>query len=352
MSKRIAATTLLAFLALLIPASALEAHASDHRTDPLPSIRPPEGVLRHVDAPLASVPAATPIASAPVRREVVILVGGYQSCACEHDPDFDDFRASLEAAGFEVRQFGADPRFPYDTFGTVTPNAINLRDEVRSLSGQYASVHIVAHSMGGVVADQAFAQGLSSSDGVTSYVALASPHAGSNAARMVEDVRSGTGHIDALLRDVALVAGVEPESPAVRDLANARAVPPPAGVARLDLREARDLMVTGSDARDPGVESRVLTAAGEGHLAILHDPEAIALTLSTVVNRRVPTDSRSREVIDASIRSSNNWDLLVRGLLLVIGLGSALLTAARRPVAPLMDPLIRALPWPRRRALP
>ncbi|MDQ2952558.1 MAG: hypothetical protein M3R54_09875, partial [Chloroflexota bacterium] len=142
-----------------------------------------------MDAPQTAAPSAWP---AP--RELVVLVGGYQSCACPDDGTFDALRDRLSGNDrFEVIRFGTDPRFPYDTYGPIGPNARNLRDEIRSASPQYSGVHIVTHSMGGVVADDAFAQGLSRDDGVISYVSWSAPHSGSDAARAIGLTRVITG---------------------------------------------------------------------------------------------------------------------------------------------------------------
>src|SRR5712691_6959541 len=266
-----------------------------------PPIRPPLGVLRHVDAARASL---VPLAHAP--PELVVLVGGYQSCACPDDGTFDALRTRLAiAGGFSVVRFGADQRFPYDTFGPIDTSAANLRDQIRSLSSDYAGVHIVTHSMGGVVADRAFAQGLSRADGVVTYVSWSAPHDGSDAARAVELTRTVTGADLAPVREGLLWLKMEPDSPAVRDIARVRATTPPPGVVRLDLREATDVLVTGRDARDAGVASRILTAQREGHGGILDDPEAIDLTVATMSSRRVPPDARPRAAqIVAAERSS------------------------------------------------
>lgn len=210
-----------------------------------------------------------------------------------------------------VVRFGADPRFPYDTYGPIEPSAINLRDQIRALSDQYEAVHIVSHSMGGVVADRAFANGLSSADGVVTYVSWSAPHDGSDAARALAVTRSVTGTNDDVLRESLLWLRLEPNSPAVRDLARTRASSPPNGVVRLDLREATDVLVTARDARDPGVASRILTGAAEGHGGILTDPQAIDLTIRTIATRRVPPDERSRALQVAAAAESDRIGALV-----------------------------------------
>jgi PGAP1-like protein len=271
-------------------------------TETSPRVRPPVGVLRHVDAARTRV---APAARDGERAELVVLVGGYQSCACPDDGTFDALRTRLAiAGGFTVVRFGADPRFPYDSFGPIDSSAANLRDEIRALAGDYSSVHIVTHSMGGVVADRAFAQGLSRADGVVTYVSWSSPHDGSDAARAVEFVHAVTHADKTPLRESLLWLNMEPDSPAVRDLARARAPAPPVGVVRLDIREAADVLVTGRDARDPGVDSRVLTGRAEGHGGILDDPEALDLTLATIAARRVPAETRSRALQLAAAESS------------------------------------------------
>lgn len=344
MPQRIALLFFLAFF-LLFP-SASFARAEDGR-GPLPSIHPPEGVLRHVDAARTAVPAP-----AGPSREVVVLVGGYQSCSCQRDPDLEALRRSFEGAGFDVVQFGTDPRYPYDTYGHIAPNAEHLRDEVRSLSSQYGVIHIVTHSMGGVVADQAFAAGLSADDGVVSYVSLASPHSGSDGARAISQVRALTGHVDALVRKASL-AFVEPESDAAEDLATVRPIPAPRGVVRLDIRESGDVMVSGNDARDPGVTSRVIAGPPlTGHGDILTNPDVLRMTLDTMIGRRVPPDTRSRDLIDAAQRNADLFDGIVRVVLPVLVVFCVGAWLYRRRTAPLIDPIVQGLPWPKRRGCP
>ena len=113
------------------------------------------------------MPASAPDTKQPntAKKELIVLVGGYASGDDAHV--FDAFRARVgQEGGYDVVRFGQDVG-AYDTFGAVDANAMQLRDTIRSLSTSYDSVHIVTHSMGGVVADRAFALGLSASDGVT-----------------------------------------------------------------------------------------------------------------------------------------------------------------------------------------
>jgi hypothetical protein len=305
-----------------------------------PPLRPPFGVLRHVDAPTAS-----PIADAPLatqNKELVVLVGGYQSCACPDDGTFEALKRQLATdPHLDVVRFGADPRYPYDTFGPIEPNATNLRDEIRSLAPGYDGVHIVTHSMGGVVADRAFGLGLSRDDGVVTYVSWSAPHSGSDAARAMTVTRAMTGDPGAAFREGLLWFQMESDSPAVRDLARARPVAPPAGVIRLDLREASDVLVTERDARDPGVPSRILTRALEGHGGILEDPDAIDQTMQTIVDRRVPPDERSRVLLAAARQASKSTGEIV--LVTLCAIASVICLAAFAARSPMAAPLSTAL---------
>jgi len=272
----------------------------------------------------------------------VIVVGGYQSCSCLDDGSFDVLKKRLVAAGYDVERFGQDPRFPYDTFGAIEPNAVNLRDEVRDRGRSYAGVHIVTHSMGGVVADRAFADGLSARDGVLTYVSWSAPHSGSTAAVDIGILDRVSG--DDFMRPAFLSRGMEPASAAVHDLAAARPVAPPEGVVRLDLREATDLLVSDRDATDPGVPSRVLVTPREGHAAILDDPNAIDLTMQTIANRRVPPqDARARVLDSAAQRGSRAIGDYVFGLLCAVTV--ALCVAVRFLRVPLRDAAWLARPF-------
>ncbi len=327
---------------------------------PNPRLRPPSAVLRHVDAPMSPAGDALPrvaetLAPATSGRQLVILVGGYHSCACPDDGTFDALRMRLASLpNTTVVRFGADPRFPYDTYGAIEPSAINLRDEIRALSDQYDGVHIVTHSMGGVVADQAFANGLSRADGVVTYVSWSAPHDGSDAARALTVARFVTGTDDDVLRESLLWIQMEPDSAAVRDLARTHAARPPAGIVRLDLREATDALVTARDARDPGVASRVLTGAVEGHGGILTDPQAIDLTMRTIATRRVPPDERSRALRVAAAAESDRVGTLVLATVCVLAVATcAAVIIGRSGGAPrLLEGLAAFLPRAARKPCP
>lgn len=315
-----------------------------------PRIRPPDGVLKHVDAPALAVPRASS-AALQTGRELVVLVGGYQSCACPDDGTFDLLTRRLVEGGFDVLRFGTDPRFPYDTYGAIAPSAIALRDQIRSVAAGYGAVHVVAHSMGGVVADQAFASGLGSGDGVATYVSWSAPHSGSDAARALSITRAvGRGMGDPL-RESLLWLQLEADSDAVRDLARAHPVAPPAGIVRLDLREASDVLVTARDARDPGVTSRVLSGTIEGHGGILTDPRAIDQTVRTIADRRVPPDDRSQILARAAEQESARVGTAVFAAICVLAAMACLMTLAGRtsPVVFLEQNIGRFLPRGRRR---
>lgn len=316
-----------------------------------PRVRPPEGVLRHVEAERLAISAPS---LAPRGKELIVLVGGYQSCACPDDGTFDAIRTRIAAdGGFDVVRFGTDPKFPYDTYGPITPSAINLRDQIRSLAPKYDAVHVITHSMGGVVADQAFADGLSRDDGVVSYVSLAAPHSGSDAARALVLAGRLSGTMSGPLRESLLWLDMEQDSAAVRDLATTRAIAPPPGVVRLDIREATDVLVTDRDARDSGVVTRTLATKWEGHGDILKDATAIDLTMRTITDRRVPPDDRPRPFVGAVDVFSGGLGKVVFGIVCVLA-AVACVTAlvSREPAWRFVDALDRFVPRASRRSCP
>jgi hypothetical protein len=294
-------------------------------------------VLRAVES-AAPAPASAPDAK---RKELIVLVGGYASGEDPHT--FDAFRARIaQEGGYDVVRFGQDLG-SYDTFGAVDANAAQLRDSIRSVSTSYDTVHIVTHSMGGVVADRAFALGLSASDGIATYVAWAAPHDGAHAAQALQGTLAVSGVARDDTRSFTATYFRDPDTSAVRDMARLRASGPPPGVARLDLRLATDALVSAADARDPGVASRVLLPGSigelEGHGGILNSDEALDLTMATIRTKAVPVDDRSVAIRAASGVVSNSFDYHaglalagVCGLCLLGGFGGLLRRSLRRTI--------------------
>jgi hypothetical protein len=156
---------------------------------------------------------------------------------------------------------------------------------------------VVTHSMGGAVTDRAFANGLSSADGVRTYIAIAAPHSGADYARAPAFVLPIIGPVKDIVRAGAVAAARDPESAAIRDLATARPIRPPAGVARVDVSLATDGLVNEFDARDPGVPQRLFLPATprellDGHGGSLVNKEIADLIVETVRTHQVPPDRR------------------------------------------------------------
>jgi hypothetical protein len=338
-----------------MPALALVASADEGPplppVDAGPPLRPPTTVLRaSVTAPPAPTPVVASGAVAAPKRELIVLVGGLGTDKRPGDDPFKDFQARIPSDTYDVMRFGTDFGV-YGTYDPIDENAIHLRDGIRSLSDGYDSVHIVTHSLGGNVADRAFALGLSSTDGVTTYVAWSAPHDGAHAAGVAQSALTLSGPARADTRDVAVWADLhDPESAAVRDLARIRAVAPPTGVVRLDLRLATDELVSSRDARDPGVESRVLLPTSlrdwEGHGGILQNDQALDLTLATIKQKAVPVDDRGIVLRTAAQVMSDRTSELVDGL---SDVGLSLLCSAILIggfAALWRRTLSRQLPWP------
>lgn len=306
--------------------------------------------------PARTVERATelPPRRATTDRELVLLVGGLGSSA--NDATWDALKARYAAdSRYEVRRFGADPRFRYDTLGALEPNAVRLRDEIRSLAPRYAAVHLVTHSMGGAVADRAFAQGLSAADGVRTYVALAAPHNGATAARIARGALAQAQDEALEVRAVAGLAMHDPAAAATRDLAVRRASPPMRDVTRLDLRLATDLLVPGRDTRVPEVPSRVLLPSSretlEGHGGVLSEPAVLDAVTTTIATGSVPPDRRGELLREATGLVSNTADELA--LLLLLAAGLAAMVAAvvlrnargvRLMTRPLAERVLRQVP--------
>lgn len=340
----------------LLPALALVASADEdpplRSADAGPPLRPPLTVLRAAatapPAPTLSVVAAG--GGTGPRKELIVLVGGLGTDARPDKNPFAALQARLPSGAYDVLRFGTDIGV-YDTYAPIEDNARRLRDSVRSVSGGYDAVHIVTHSLGGNVADQAFALGLSSSDGVTTYVAWSAPHDGAQGARLARTALTLSGPAREDAREVATSLGLhDPDTAAVRDLASLRAVAPPPGVVRLDLRLATDGVVSATDARDPGVDSRVLLPGSlrelEGHGGILQSDEALDLTLETIQRKAVPTDDRGAVLRAASQVLSERISERVEGLSNIVFAGLCALVLLGGFGGLIRRTLGRRMPWP------
>ena len=278
------------------------------------------------------VPLEEPLRAPPHKKELVLFVGGYGSRP--NDGAFDELAARFPADRYEVRRLGDDPRFPYDTYGSVDANAQILTDEIRTIGADYAAVNIVSHSMGGVVADRAFANGLSAGDGVRTFVALAGPHSGADYARAPAFILPIIGPVEDIVRAAGVAAARDPASDAIRDLAVARPIRAPAGVARVDASLATDGLVNEFDARDPGVPQRLYLPATpreliDGHGGSLVNREIADLVVETVRTHEVPPDRRDPVT---RLVAPILWDeetRVWRRILLVLSLGAVCLYLAR-----------------------
>lgn len=271
---------------------ALVAAGDDGPSRPIATDRPTRTSIRPTEL-------SEPRPFKPSDKIVVMLVSGIGSDA--HDGTFDALVSQLLAdPRYEVHRFGADPAHPYDTLGSIDANADQLTAEVRELAKTHPKIELVAHSMGGVVVDAAFRRGLSAADKVDSYVAIASPHDGSTIARVGE---AFLGIADRLgiapeFREVSAHVAHDLGAPAVKDLAETHAVPPPPGVHRVDVRIATDGVVSARDARTPGVTEQILLPSGasiEGHGGATFDRHVLEIVSSTIAARSpAPTGPRER----------------------------------------------------------
>ncbi len=275
-----------------------------------PPIRPPLSELRNTQwFPL--VPAPQPVRtgqvddpipafppSAATQRELVIVVGGYQSEFKDQKPVRDFIDGLALGPHYKVIRFGEEPEFRYDTLGSLDDNARRLSEEILSKAPNYSGVHIVAHSMGGNVVDRAFVRGYLPDGGpILTYTALSTPHAGSTAAREAELTLTLAGPARADTNEAGRMIDVEADTPAMKDLAARLERPHLRRVARLDIRMATDLVVSAADAEDPGVEARTLIphtlASIDGHGGTLVDPMSRQFIRNAILERGVPRDERS-----------------------------------------------------------
>lgn len=230
-------------------------------------------------------------------RQCIVTVGGFAST--NGDRAFDPLLAWSDAdLRFQTYHFGYDDheRFRYDSTSSIDESAAILTAFVRSLKGSCGDIHLVTHSMGGAVADRAFAKGLS---GVRTYVALAGPHNGATVARIVVPHLGLdpllTAEVHAILLD-----GPDPTTRAGRDLA---LTDPPhrmvRGAATLRLRLATDPFVLRRDTLDRRVDTREYMPQlewdqVEGHGGVLDNGEVRDVVWATIVTDQTAPDLRPR----------------------------------------------------------
>jgi putative serine esterase DUF676 len=315
------------------PAPSGAGHPPTTSPIPLTELQPTEIQTAPVPATAPElVPLGEPLRAPQAKKELVLFVGGYGSRS--NDGAFDELAARFPADRYVVRRLGDDPRFPYDTFSGVDANAQVLTDQIRSIGADYSGINIVSHSMGGVVTDRAFAKGLSARDGVRTFVAIAGPHSGADYARAPAFLLPIIGPVENIVRAVGVAVARDPSSDAIRDLAVARPVRAPPGVARVDASLATDGFVNEYDARDPGVPQRLFLPATvreliDGHGGSLVNGQIADLVVETVRTHEVPPDRRDPIT---RLVAPVLWDettKLWRRVLMVISVGALCLYAAR-----------------------
>ncbi len=251
-------------------------------------------------------PPRSPSAAGPLRppetvertvgfgsRELLLLVGGYGT-----DPSQRSLFEPLVARfpGYQVRSFGDDGA-RYDTRGSVDVNAASLVADVRRSVREedIEQVHVVTHSMGGSVADQAFAQGLGARDNVASYTAFAAPHRGSTTAAVTLTTVALSGEArketSAVMRWIGRSSG---DDAALRELARRGAPEAPRGVRTLEIDVVNDELVFGADSGLAGARRATLpilpldsSGAIGAHGLVLRDAIALAYAEANVQGREI-----------------------------------------------------------------
>src|SRR5262249_9793686 len=143
-----------------------------------------------------------PRVAPPGAPECIVGVGGLGS-----KNDDKTFVALFDRLkdDYAIHRFGNDPHHPakYDTYGSLDARGLALPDFLRCLAGECRAIHIVAHSMGGDVADRAFSLGLSAADGVVTYLPIATPHNGALLADILTAANDVSDEGNEALRDIS-----------------------------------------------------------------------------------------------------------------------------------------------------
>ena len=243
--------------------------------------KPPCTILRHVDE------ASPPERSGGWGQDCIVIVGGLGSPTDGSDAPFfthvlGDLTNSID---HRLIRFGVD-RGSYDTRGALSRSGAALRSVLRGIARDCDAIHLLAHSMGGVVVDRALSKVEPERYGISTYVALASPHNGATLARAVS----------AVARAAEAVGLGDPAAEAVDDLARMQAPRRMPRVEHVRVRISTDPVVLYRDVFDRRADVRELDPASltaiEGHGGIVRDHRVQELVRETIRRGRVPAERR------------------------------------------------------------
>jgi triacylglycerol lipase len=208
----------------------------------------------------AGVRAPAKSHSAPTARPVLLVhgLGGTKS-------SWSLLARTLTARGLTV------DAITYSPFGTsVEQVADRLAVKVERLLSQTGAdkVHLVGHSLGGVVIAQAIASGRLTGL-VDTVITLAAPFGGSPWAN--------------LLPFGAIVSSLRQDSPLLRRIASA---PIPDGMRWLAFTATHDTIVPGRRSVPPHVNVETVTVGGVGHLGMLVSPQVVGRIVAALSAHR------------------------------------------------------------------
>ena len=299
--------------------------------------------------------------SKPPNDNIVVAVagitsktrGGISADLYEHGPEQLGYPAS---STYRFSYAGTDgPRFhtPYsrqDTYIDIRTAAARLRALMRKIAMKHpgASVDLIAHSQGGVVARTYLTTVARSSDGlphVEHLVTFATPHRGAPGASQVRPLRDGTftgRHVLAVAKGWADrgLPVPDPTSASVRQLAPGSELM--SSLAREDvsfgtrvlaLAVPNDPVVPADHALMPGKQGRVIpwTGAGlGGHSAIVTSPAAHGLAYS-FLSDGAPSCTTSWDQVGPVI--GGVWSTLERSMAPAYAAVEGVVAAAAGPAA-------------------
>lgn len=250
--------------------------------------KPPCTILRPVAAPERDR------SSVGWGQECIVIVGGLGSPTDTSDYDFfgtvlGDLRTNID---YRPVRFGVDAG-DYDTTGAISRSGSALREVIRRISADCDAIHLLAHSMGGVVVDRALSKLEPMAHGISTYVAMASPHNGATMARLL---RAVVEHDPLTAAAVSTVANAldapDPSWDAVHDLVTARAPLRIPRVEHVRLRMLTDEIVFARDNQDRRVDVREYPPASGaeilGHGGIVHNERVQSVVRETIRSGRVP----------------------------------------------------------------